>query len=361
MNKKYYQLLVVFLGVSFFLSNIKAQPQITFVENNYDFGTIAEKGGKVSHVFEFTNTGNSALLINRVRTSCGCTSPQWTRTPIEPGKKGSVKVTYNPNGRAGYFNKPVRVYSNASNEMVRLTIKGTVKRASNIEKNYPFVIGKLRLKYRELNFRVVNKGNKKVKAIEVYNNSSSKLTLSVKGAKNGFSVIAPTVLKPKEKGTIMITFDSNNTTEWGEIVNNVYLKINETNYKQPKNKIVLYTNVVEDFSKMTIEEKRKAPIAEVEASKLVLGKIKKGKKKKENIYIKNLGENLLKIRKVTNPNSNLTIHPQTLSVPTGKKGKLVIYIDTEGHPKGHYKKTFRVLTNDPINTTIVYTVEYQIV
>ncbi len=362
MNKKIYQLLMLFFGVSLFISNVKAQPQITFVENSYDFGTISEKGGPVSHIFKFTNTGNSTLLISRVRTSCGCTSPEWTKTPIEPGMKGSVKVTYNPNGRPYPFNKSITVYSNALHEKFLLTIKGTVIRPSTIEKDFPFHIENLRLKSKDLNFRTIKKGQVSVKNIEIYNNSQMSTKVSLEGLPSQFTAkVLPATLKPKQKGLIQVTFNSNKTDEWGTTKSDAFLKIDGITHNQLNDKISIHANIVEDFSGMTIQQKRNAPIAQIKSPNLAFGKIKQGKKVKGKIYIQNVGGQPLKIRKIINTNDNLTIKPKTLSVATGKSGKLVIYIDTKGRPKGNYKKAFRVITNDPINTTIVYTIDYQVI
>jgi hypothetical protein len=66
------------------------------------------------------------LVINRVQASCGCTTPTWTKEPIEPGKSGSIVVTYNPLGRPGIFVKTITVYSNATDEQTVLIIKGDV-------------------------------------------------------------------------------------------------------------------------------------------------------------------------------------------------------------------------------------------
>ena len=64
--------------------------------------------------------------MSRVHASCGCTTPTWTKEPIEPGKKGSVTVAYNPLGRPGVFTKTITVFTNASEENVTLLIKGEV-------------------------------------------------------------------------------------------------------------------------------------------------------------------------------------------------------------------------------------------
>lgn len=100
--------------------------KINFEETNYYFGSIKEAKGAVTHQFEFTNTGDSNLIILDVTAQCGCTRPEYPKKPIAPGKKGVIKVTYNPTGRPGAFDKTVTVKTNGSPSRVRLKIKGTV-------------------------------------------------------------------------------------------------------------------------------------------------------------------------------------------------------------------------------------------
>ncbi len=83
--------------------------QVKFDERNHDFGTIKESNGPVTHVFEFENTGKETVAIVRASASCGCTKPEYSEEPIKPGKKGKVKVTYNPAGRPGEFDRKVTV------------------------------------------------------------------------------------------------------------------------------------------------------------------------------------------------------------------------------------------------------------
>ena len=93
----------------------------------FDFGTILEANGKVSHTFIIKNTGDAPLIITRVSTPCSCTTPEHTREPIAPGKEGKVVVTYNPAGRPGPFYKNIAVYSNGKDGGFTLRIKGEVK------------------------------------------------------------------------------------------------------------------------------------------------------------------------------------------------------------------------------------------
>lgn len=110
---------------------VTAQKKAIISSDNtvHKFGTIPENGGKVSHTFTIKNTGDSPLVITRVIASCGCTTPEWTKTPIEPGKTGDLKVTYNPAGRPGAFTKTISVYSNGKEGNFVFTITGTVSEA----------------------------------------------------------------------------------------------------------------------------------------------------------------------------------------------------------------------------------------
>jgi hypothetical protein len=90
----------------------------------HDYGSIVYgANGKVD--FNFTNKGATPLVISDVKSSCGCTTPSWSKEPIEPGKQGTITVVYNTT-LPGPFNKTVVVYSNANNSPVRLEVRGKV-------------------------------------------------------------------------------------------------------------------------------------------------------------------------------------------------------------------------------------------
>jgi len=106
---------------------------IEFSQTTHNFGIIP-LGGDGTCEFEFTNTSEVPLVINMVKTSCGCTSPDWPKDPFEPGKKGHIRVKYNTN-IAGSFYKSVTVYSNAKNSPAVLFIAGKVMQEKKNKKN----------------------------------------------------------------------------------------------------------------------------------------------------------------------------------------------------------------------------------
>jgi hypothetical protein len=99
---------------------------MAFKSDVHDFGTV-EEGPSAEYVFTFTNTGKEPLTIQRVSASCGCTTPDWTKEPVLPGKTGIVKASYGTAGRPGHFDKTLTVFSNAGTKT--LSIKGDVEKA----------------------------------------------------------------------------------------------------------------------------------------------------------------------------------------------------------------------------------------
>ena len=106
-------------------TKVQNGPQIEFEKLVHDYGDVPYNGNGECE-FRFTNTGNEPLLVQKPKSSCGCTIPSWPKEPILPGESEVIKVTYRTN-RVGNINKTVTVTSNAvDNPTVVLRIKGRV-------------------------------------------------------------------------------------------------------------------------------------------------------------------------------------------------------------------------------------------
>lgn len=99
---------------------------MNFKETEHDFGTI-KQGEVVEHIFAFTNTGETPLVIESASASCGCTVPEWTKTPVAPGEQGQVKVQFNSAGKMGQQAPMVTIRANTEPNIVRVSMKGTVE------------------------------------------------------------------------------------------------------------------------------------------------------------------------------------------------------------------------------------------
>jgi len=91
----------------------------------HDFGDI-QQHRPVTHNFVLHNISDEPFLIDNVRTACGCTAPDWTFEPIEPGSYSTIKVTYDAK-KAGYFKKKIKVYVSCQRKAEILAIEGWVE------------------------------------------------------------------------------------------------------------------------------------------------------------------------------------------------------------------------------------------
>lgn len=106
----------------------KREPSpLKFAREEHDFGRIREVDGVVSHTFKLVNRGDEPVAIDRVVASCGCTTSDWPRTLIHPGKRAEITVSFEPMGYRGEFSKSVAVVSGGRRYSNFLVITGKVR------------------------------------------------------------------------------------------------------------------------------------------------------------------------------------------------------------------------------------------
>ena len=77
--------------------------------------------------YEFTNTGDEPVSIVTVTNGgCGCTKPSFPLQPIAPGKKGVIKINFNPATFKGEFRRSVKVQFSNSRKRTVLKFNGVV-------------------------------------------------------------------------------------------------------------------------------------------------------------------------------------------------------------------------------------------
>lgn len=98
---------------------------ISFSESSFDFGDI-KQGQKVEHIFKYKNIGTEPLIVSEVLTTCGCTAPNWSKTPLAPNKEAELKITFNSEGKMGRQHKVITILSNATATAINLNIMSNV-------------------------------------------------------------------------------------------------------------------------------------------------------------------------------------------------------------------------------------------
>jgi hypothetical protein len=357
---KKYSILLFCLVCSLVAMSQKAV--ISFEVKTHDFGKVNEEDGKITHVFDFTNKGITPLVVNKVQASCGCTTPTWTKEPIEPGKKGTITATYNPSGRPGPFTKTITVYSNASDEQVVLTIHGEVISKENGEKSaYPVVLGAIHSKAKVVQMNNVDKGKIQSRVLEIKNTSNSSVKPTIENLPAYISVsVTPETLKPNEEGKLTFSFSSKNCAQWGPVSDDVYISLNGQKKYSEEYKLTIVGNIIEDFSKLTLDQKRKAPILEIPVRSLNLGTMREGTKRVGKFKVNNKGQNALEIRRLINNNKELMVRPAKTKIAGGKSSSIFVSLNTRNLSEGDYKKSITVQTNDPENSFLILILSWKV-
>jgi hypothetical protein len=344
MKRFIYTLCMVIFSVAMY----GQQPVITLDKTSHDFGKINEADGRVTTVFTIKNEGMAPLVLSNVRASCGCTTPNWTREPIEPGQTGTITVTYNPNGRPGRFQKTVTITSNATEPTKRVTIKGEVipKQAKPTNK-YTIAVGGLNMKSKELNFGNITKGDTKVSELEYTNLSGAvhEVALAVNGNDTWMeNQVTLTPIKDKEVGKFVFAIDTKATNLYGPVEAYAYVVVDGKKELTETYKLTIKANIVEDFSSLTIEQKQQSPILETK-SVVDLGTIAAGKHLKGQIHVKNIGVNPLQIRRAYSVDKQIALKP-CKAVKSGRTGNIQVDINTKGRNPGKYSREVVIISND---------------
>jgi len=327
------------------------EAKITFTEESFNFGTINEEKGPVTKVFTFTNTGGTPVIIQSVKASCGCTTPDWTKDPVLPGKKGVVKATYNPKSRPGQFNKTITVISNAENNTVVLTIKGIVTpKPRTMEDDYPIQMSGLRLKSNHIAFVKIFNNEIKTDSVQVVNTSAEDVKITFEKSPAHIKIKAvPETLKPNAKGIIIATYDGLKKTDWGFIMDRVDVVLNGK--FDANNRLSISAIIVEDFTKLTPEQRANAPKANFETKEFNFGTIKEGELANYNFKLTNDGKTDLLIRKVKASCGCTAVAPAETVIKPGQSTTIKTTFNSSGKP-GKQNKSVTIITNDPDNSNV---------
>jgi len=132
MIKKFFIVgLILVMGTIISVNAQFQYPNFKWENTEHDFGKIQHLD-PVVYEFEFTNKGQSPLVISEVEGSCGCTVAEYTKDPVMPGNKGKVKATFDA-AAMGKFRKSIKVVANVEGGPEYLYIKGTVTEKAQSE------------------------------------------------------------------------------------------------------------------------------------------------------------------------------------------------------------------------------------
>lgn len=332
---------LLFIVCFFSFVTAYSQAIIRFEQNVHDFGNIKEIDGEVSYNFIFVNAGNAPILIKNVESSCGCTSPEWSKQPVLPGKTGFIKATFDPKDRPSHFDKTITVYSNAQPSLVELKIRGNVEaRTRTVLDDFPYELPcGLRLPLDHISLMKVKKGEMKKMTIGVYNNAGKKLNVSFAGLPSHLKIeIKPEVIDVKGQATIEVAYNSGIKGEYG--LNEEYVDLWVDGKKFPTR---LSVYVEEDFEHT---DRINAPRMQVEKKYYNFGSSSAEQPARFVYKLTNTGKTVMKVHRIYTNDKRILIDDYVKEILAGATLELVVET-AKGAERGKLSGVISVMTNCP--------------
>lgn len=335
--------IIFFIGCLFLISStLVAQTNgVVFNETTHDFGNVDENGGSVSFDFILTNNTKEPLLITRATASCGCTTPTWTREPIEPGKTGKVKALFNPKGRPGPFSKTLTVYtSNSSDKPSRLYIKGNVSNAKkvNAKDKYTKKLGKLLMNEQRIEFGAIEPSNTTIIQLEVYNDSNAPFVPEFTNLPSYLTVTTtPSPIPAQSSALIKLELNAS-AAGYGNHEGILALQMDSTSYDFPYSALV-----ADDFSKLNTQQKERAGRINTSTDEIDFGNLKSGNSR--TLKFSNSGKTDLHIKMIQTSGPSVTVSMQSLTVKPNEIKDVKITLDKKVNPG--FEAFLTVFSDDP--------------
>lgn len=330
-----------------------AQPRFTSNTETYDFGQIEWKH-PVTVQYSITNTGDRPLVLTEVEPDCACSVAQWTKTPIVPGAKGTVNVTFDAEA-LGHFNKSVAIYCNAQPHLVYLKFNGEVVREiKDFTKTHPYLIGQIRIDKNSLDFPDVQAGEKPVMHIGVVNLSDRPYEPVLMHLPPYLQTeVKPNVLQKGEKGVITVTLDSERLTDFGLTQSSVYLARFAGDKVGDENEIPVSAILLPDFSGMSDTEKANTPVVNLSIKDIDMSTaLAKKSKARQDIVITNTGRSPLQISKlqVFHPAVGAGLKKSVLKPGESTRLRVTVVKRNIGKKRRHLR--LLMITNDPMQPKV---------
>ncbi len=325
-----------------------AQPRFASNTEMHNFGQVEWKHSATAQ-YTITNTGDQPLVLTEVEPDCACSVAQWTQTPIQPGEKGTISVTFDAEA-LGRFQKSVAIYTNAQPHLVYLKFNGeVVQKITDFTKAHPYLIGQIRIDKNNLDFPDMQHGEQSVMQISVVNLSDRPYEPVLMHLPPYLQMEKePNVLQKGEKGLITLTLDSEKLTDFGLTQTSVYLARFAGDKVGEENEIPVSAILLPDFSGMTDAEKANAPVINLSSKDMdMVPMLTKKTKARQDITITNQGRAPLQISKlqVFHPAVGVSLKKSVLQ--PGESTRLRVTVEKKNIGKTRRHLRLLMITNDP--------------
>lgn len=339
------------------LSFSEAQAQrLTISENLKDVGRTGFQQ-PITATFELRNKGLHRLVIESVKTDCGCTAVDYPKE-VGIGEKFTIKMTYDAR-QLGHFQKMAAVKSNGSKRPIFLIMRGLVlPEVLDYSGTYPLAFGDLLLDKNELEYDDVNKGDHPVAEIHILNNGMKTMTPNVLHLPPYLTaLVTPETLAPGKAGKVEITLNSEKLRDFGLNQTSVYLAQQLGEKVSSDNEIGVSVVLLPDLTDYDAFSKALAPQLQMSASDIDFTDFMGKKKKTEEIIFQNIGKTTLNISSLQMFTRGLRITLDKKSLEPGQMAKLRVTGYAEDLQKVRTKPRILVITNDPDHAKVIINIK----
>ena len=316
----------------------------------HNFGTIAEERGTVSHSFTLHNVSDQQMVILRVNTDCGCTTPTYDRTAVAPGDSIPILITYNPLNRPGSFVKYTRVYTSVDpSKPVKLTIKGnvaTLGRPTPMSARYQQEIGALQVSNLFLDFPLQPAGAENTIRLMLNNPTGQPLEVSLDTLPSFLtSSLRHATLAAYEPEEIFLTAHTDGSVAPGIHKGWIGITVRTQDGEPDLSggvmvRLVMPPSFVKDAA---------APIAELKTYQRLTDIALEETVYEGTVALKNDGDAPMHIYSAESNTAFLTISDYPETIAPGASGEIRYQLKLEGEDRarGALKANFDLLLNDP--------------
>jgi Protein of unknown function (DUF1573) len=125
-------LAALFLSSTLLFAQKKADDVAKINVETFDLGKVKQNVPSKA-TFVVTNIGKEDLLIDQANPTCGCTISDYTKSPIAPGKTGTITATYNA-ANLGHIDKTLTVKFAGADDVKFIKLTGEVLAPADYDK-----------------------------------------------------------------------------------------------------------------------------------------------------------------------------------------------------------------------------------
>ena len=343
------RLFFTFLFLSSFAMFAQQTKGIHFREEVFDFSSVKEDGGPVVHEFVFTNIGSRPIKILSVQASCGCTTPDWSKDPVAPGKTGFIQASYNPKGRPGFFNKTLTVTTDFDPNPIVLQIKGNVS-TGGVGSEADFTVPNGNWKFRNGSFnmgKVYLNEEATVRDFQFINSSAKPVTVTKIVAPDYIKAdVSPKTIASGERGHVSLVYNGKKKDKYGFQSDNIEIQTDDTD--SPNKSFTVYATLEENFSDLKPEDMTRGPRLALSASSLDFGRVGKNATVVREVNVTNSGRKDLSIRALQGNCTCVSASSAKTTLKPGESSVIKITFDSQDR-KATQQKAVTIYSNDPQN------------